>query len=100
MRFSYLCWFLVVDSAFAEFDPEFGMGDQMFTDLALSRDKMREYHEKMGNRPSARRLSVMVLQSSVWPFALRRKGIDLPLEVRQLLFTPGLWRGSDRHSFE
>ncbi|KAH9971854.1 hypothetical protein BGW80DRAFT_1318812, partial [Lactifluus volemus] len=27
-----------------EYDPEFGMGDHMFRDLALLRDAMAEYH--------------------------------------------------------
>ena len=47
----------------AEYDPEFGMGDHMFRDLALSRDNMVEHHERFGpEREAEQRHSVMVLQ--------------------------------------
>ena len=46
----------------AEYDPEFGMGDHMFRDLALPRDNMVENHERFGpGRAEEQRLSVMVL---------------------------------------
>ena len=64
-----------------EYDPEFGMGDHMFNDLALSRDQMRDYNEqraRMGQALSEQRLNVMVLQRSFWPFAARKQDIDLP----------------------
>ncbi|KAG1741864.1 Cullin family-domain-containing protein [Suillus paluster] len=61
-----------------KYDPEFGMGDHMFNDLALSRDIMREYHARIGDESSAQNLSVMVLQRSVWPFLARKKDVDLP----------------------
>ncbi|KAG1814325.1 Cullin family-domain-containing protein [Suillus subaureus] len=61
-----------------KYDPEFGMGDHMFNDLALSRDIMREYHTRIRHDSSAQKLSVMVLQLSVWPFPTRTKGVDLP----------------------
>ena len=69
-----------------EYDPEFGMGDQMFTDLALSRDGMEEYHAKFSTDSLAQRLSVMVLQRSVWPFGALRKVMDLPPAVNYSSF--------------
>ncbi|KAG2342628.1 Cullin-domain-containing protein [Suillus weaverae] len=65
-----------------KYDPEFGMGDHMFNDLALSRDIMREYHTRIRDDSSAQKLSVMVLQSSVWPFLERTKDIDLPSSMQ------------------
>ncbi|KAH9920321.1 Cullin-4B [Fomitopsis serialis] len=44
------------------YDPEFGMGDHMFNDLALSRDLMRDTTD---NR-------------SFWPFAARQYDVDIP----------------------
>jgi cullin-4 len=63
-----------------EYDPEFGMGDHMFNDLALSREMMAEYHSKHSD-DLARKLSVMVLQQSFWPFAPRKTTVDLPPAV-------------------
>lgn len=53
----------------------------MFTDLALSRDTMNAF--LAGKEPDhpARKLSVMVLQQSVWPFTSRKKNVDLPPSV-------------------
>ncbi|KAG1852408.1 Cullin family-domain-containing protein [Suillus subalutaceus] len=65
-----------------KYDPEFGMGDHMFNDLALSRDIMREYHTRIGHDSSAHKLSVMVLQRSFWPFPKRTKGVDLPSSMQ------------------
>jgi cullin-4 len=65
-----------------KYDPEFGMGDHMFNDLALSRDIMREYHTRIRHDSSAQKLSVMVLQRSVWPFPERTKGVDLPSSMQ------------------
>ncbi|KAG2097940.1 uncharacterized protein F5147DRAFT_777805 [Suillus discolor] len=64
-----------------KYDPEFGMGDHMFNDLALSQDIMREYHARIRDDSSAKQLSVMVLQRSVWPFLARTKHVDLPSSV-------------------
>ena len=52
------------------------MGDQMFTDLSLSRDLMKEFTalERYGDY----KVSVMVLQHSVWPFAGRKGDVALP----------------------
>ena len=66
---------------FADYDPEFGMSDHMFNDLALLRDIMREYHSRIASDSSTQQLSVMVLQRSVWPFAARKKDVDLPPSV-------------------
>ncbi|KAI5118667.1 hypothetical protein M0805_001040 [Coniferiporia weirii] len=55
------------------YDPEFSMGDNMFRDLALSRDLLREFHERDVGRGSAQSLSVMVLQRSFWPFSARQR---------------------------
>ncbi|KAF9242330.1 Cullin family-domain-containing protein [Melanogaster broomeanus] len=60
-----------------KYDPEFGMGDHMFNDLALSREILREFHNRISEMSSAQKLSVMVLQRSVWPFAARKKDVDL-----------------------
>jgi hypothetical protein len=55
-----------------DYDPEFGMGDHMFRDLALSRDTMEEYHKRLGpGRAAEQMLTAMVLQQSFWPFSSR-----------------------------
>jgi len=53
------------------------MGDHMFNDLALSRDVLREYRSRLPDDSPGHHLSVMVLQRSVWPFAARKKDVDL-----------------------
>lgn len=61
------------------YDPEFGKGDEMFKDLALSKDLLAEYHEKQSNDKP---LSVMVLQYSCWPYQPKKgREIDLPPTV-------------------
>lgn len=65
-----------------KYDPEFGMGDHMFNDLALSRDIMREYHARITDGSTAQKLSVMVLQRSVWPFRERKTDVDLPSSMQ------------------
>jgi len=60
------------------YDPEFSVGDEMFKDMALSRDKMREFHSKLDQDSPAHKLSVMVLQQSAWPFTARVSKVDLP----------------------
>lgn len=65
-----------------EYDPEFGMGDHMFKDLALSRDRMREYHDRLDEDDDRRKMNVVVLQRSAWPFIARKTDIDLPGWVR------------------
>jgi cullin 4 len=60
------------------------MGDHMFRDLALSRDNMVEYHERIGpGRAAEQRLTVMVLQQSFWPFSSRTaQDAIIPVTVR------------------
>ena len=53
----------------------------MFNDLALSRDTMMEFLSKEEANHPSQNLSVMVLQQSVWPFAARKKDVDLPPSV-------------------
>ncbi|KAI0358895.1 Cullin-4B [Trametes cingulata] len=64
-----------------QYDPEFGTSENMFKDLALSRDLMQEfleYRRRKGEVGSAQKLNVMVLQRSSWPFTARKQDIDLP----------------------
>ncbi|KAL1738064.1 hypothetical protein HDZ31DRAFT_78664, partial [Schizophyllum fasciatum] len=67
----------------AEYDPEFGMGEEMFKDLALSRDMIRDFHDALPANDFARRLTVMVLQRSAWPFTVSKSTIDLPPKARK-----------------
>ena len=60
------------------------MGDHMFRDLALSRDTMVEYHERIGpKRAAEQKVTAIVLQQSFWPFS-SRTGQDavIPVSVR------------------
>ncbi|KAI0651391.1 Cullin-domain-containing protein [Trametes meyenii] len=65
-----------------QYDPEFGTSDNMFTDLALSRDLMQEFLEHRRRRgtddSTVQKLTVMVLQRSNWPFSARKTDVDLP----------------------
>ncbi|KAI6096574.1 hypothetical protein EDD16DRAFT_1672061 [Pisolithus croceorrhizus] len=56
-----------------KYDPEFGMGDHMFNDLALSRDLLHEYRGRLAEGMSH------------WPFASRKKDVDLPLWMQSEL---------------
>ncbi|TFK48041.1 Cullin-4B [Heliocybe sulcata] len=67
-----------------QFDPEFETGDDMFKDLALSKDMLHEFHEKLSPDSPAHRLSVTVLQQSVWPFTASAT-IDLPPSMQDQL---------------
>ena len=58
-----------------KFDPEFDMGENMFRDLALSNDLMRELNDK--DSPSSvttkkNRLHASVLEAAYWPFSSSR----------------------------
>jgi cullin-4 len=75
--------------AVAGYDPEFGMGEDMFKDLALSKEIMREYHDKLALESSGQKLTVMVLQRSAWPFTVPKSGIDLPPGVSLLITLRG-----------
>lgn len=48
-------------NALAEYDPEFGMDEEMFKDSALSRNIVREYHDAFALEGSGRMLSVIML---------------------------------------
>jgi hypothetical protein len=58
------------------------MGEEMFKDLALSRDMVLDYHSKLPQDSSTRKLSAMVLQRSAWPFNVQKTTIDIPPDVR------------------
>lgn len=62
------------DYVHADYDPEFGMGDQMFTDLNLSRDLGKDYRSVLTAKNKKLDLvpEVMILQQSVWPFTSRK----------------------------
>ncbi|KAF5376863.1 hypothetical protein D9615_007286 [Tricholomella constricta] len=68
-----------------KYDPEFGMGEDMFKDLALSRESMREYHSKLDSESPGHKLTAMVLQRSAWPFTVRKASIDLPPNMQDEL---------------
>ena len=57
------------------------MGEDMFKDLALSKEMISDYHSKLPEESSGRKLNAMVLQRSAWPFSVQKAGIDLPPEV-------------------
>lgn len=66
-----------------QYDPEFGMGEHMFRDLALSRDLMDEFHSREVGQGSAQALNVTVLQRSFWPFSSKKEeGALLPSEMQ------------------
>jgi len=58
------------------------MGEDMFKDLALSRETMRDYHSKLPADSLGKTLNAMVLQRSAWPFTVQKHSIDLPPNVR------------------
>jgi len=64
-----------------EYDPEFGMAEDMFKDLALSKDLMRDYHSRLPEKSTGLKLTAMVLQRSAWPFSVEKKTVDLPPTV-------------------
>lgn len=59
------------------------MGEDMFKDLALSREAMRDYHSKLDSQSAGLKLSVMVLQRSAWPFGAPETDVHLPPSVRK-----------------
>jgi cullin-4 len=60
------------------------MGEDMFKDLALSRERMVDFHSKLEEGDTGRRFSAMVLQRSAWPFSTSKFKVDYPLDVRVL----------------
>ncbi|KAH9487336.1 Cullin-4 [Psilocybe cubensis] len=68
-----------------KYDPEFGMGEDMFKDLALSRESIREYHSRLPEDSPGHKLTAMVLQRSAWPFSAQKDSIDLPPGMQEEL---------------
>ena len=64
-----------------DYDPEFGMGEEMFKDLALSRESITEYHSKLSDDSSGNKLNAIVLKRSAWPFTAQKQTVDLPPNV-------------------
>lgn len=89
---------MIDDLLFPGYDPEFGQGDHMFNDLALSREILREFHSRISETSSGQKLSVMVLQRSVWPFAVRKIDVDLNPSVCALLPFPSFCAFNSRTS--
>ncbi|KAJ7456611.1 Cullin family-domain-containing protein [Mycena latifolia] len=52
-----------------EYDPAFSQGEEMFSDLALSREAMVEYHAKLPPDSEGSKLSAMVLKQGAWPYS-------------------------------
>jgi cullin-4 len=73
-----------------DYDPEFGMGEEMFKDLALSKESVREYDSKLDEDSPGQKLNAMVLQRSAWPFTVQKHSIDLPPNVRLIPLFLGL----------
>lgn len=81
-----------------EYDPEFGKGEVMFKDIALSRDLVTAYRESLENHPSrdkgkrkassddGPKATFMVLQASSWPFAPKDEDADLPPHVSNPIY--------------
>jgi len=65
------------------YDPEFGKGNDMFKDIALSRDLLAEYRAQAS--PGSEKMSVMVLKYSTWPFGKYEGTIDFPVEMSRSL---------------
>ena len=57
-----------------DYDPEFGMGEEMFKDLALSRESMREYHSKLDENSPGQKLN--------GTFTVQKHTVNLPPNVR------------------
>lgn len=88
---------MVIEDVSLEYDPEFGQGEHMFNDLALSREILSEFHDRVPETSSARKLSVMVLQQSVWPFAARKIDVDLHPFVCLLLLSSSFCAPDESH---
>ncbi|KAG8987866.1 hypothetical protein FRB90_003097, partial [Tulasnella sp. 427] len=65
------------------YDPEFGKGNDMFKDIALSRDLLAEY--RRSKRGQDDKFSAMVLKFSTWPFSKYEGTIGLPPEMSEAL---------------
>ena len=64
-----------------DYDAEFSVGEDMFKDLALSRDMMLEWHATLPADDPAQKLNVRILQQSVWPFSPEQNSFSLPVKV-------------------
>lgn len=82
-------------TATPEYDPEFSMGEEMFSDLRLSREAMVEYHGKLDPDSEGQKLSVMVLKQGAWPYSQQSQGVELPPIVGSF---PILWSLLDRYN--
>lgn len=65
----------------SDYDPEFGMGEEMFKDLALSKDSIHDYHFKLPTNDPGHKLNAIVLKRSAWPFSVQKRTVDLPPAV-------------------
>ncbi|KAF7367229.1 CULLIN-2 domain-containing protein [Mycena sanguinolenta] len=63
-----------------QYDPEFSLGEEMFSDLTLSRELMVEYNNKLP-ADAPRRLSAMVLKPAAWPYSTQDQNIVLPSDM-------------------
>jgi cullin-4 len=57
------------------------MGEEMFKDLDLSMELMRDHHSRLDSQSAGLKLTVMVLQRSAWPFTVQKSSVDIPLAV-------------------
>ncbi|KAG8844280.1 hypothetical protein FRB96_003216 [Tulasnella sp. 330] len=76
------------------YDPEFGKGNDMFKDIALSEDLLKSYRKprdpKDKDAPPPMtdvRMSAMVLKYSTWPFQKYEGTIHFPPEMSESLVT-------------
>jgi len=82
------------------YDPEFGKGNDMFKDIALSQDLLDEYRTKSSGNDE--KMSAMVLKFSTWPFKKYEGTVNLPAEMSTALasFTEFYKQRHERHKLE
>ncbi|KAJ7630579.1 Cullin family-domain-containing protein [Roridomyces roridus] len=79
-----------------KYDPEFSMGEEMFTDLRLSRETMTGYYDQLDKHveqkklsseeaDEMRKLSVMVLKQGAWPYSHQENAPLLPPNMQRQL---------------
>lgn len=75
---------MLIGVVITDYDPEFSIGDQMFKDMALSRDLMKEYtHRRERNGANSNmKLNAIALQRGTWPFTAKSYNVILPNDVR------------------
>ncbi|RXW22215.1 hypothetical protein EST38_g3647 [Candolleomyces aberdarensis] len=66
-----------------KYDPEFGIGEDMFKDLTLSKEMMKDYHARQRKESLANKLNAIVLQRSAWPFSVTKQLVDLPADMQR-----------------